>query len=74
MPVLATMTKPKRLSWIGATTSMITQRTPMMALKRVRTLPRMMSAVEREDRTGTSLTSPRATRSATSAVVSPPGR
>ncbi len=73
MPVFAMITKPKRLSWIGATMSMITQSTPMIALNRVKTLPRTMSTVEREERTGTSLTSPRATRSATSAVVSPPG-
>ena len=50
---------------------MITKSTPMMALKRVKTLARTISAVEREARTGTSLTSPRATRSATSAAVSP---
>ncbi len=74
MPVFATITKPKRLSWIGATKSMITHRTPMIALKRVKTLARTMSTAERELRTGTSLTSPRATRSATSAEVSPAGR
>ncbi|CAM5501125.1 hypothetical protein SCALM49S_04420 [Streptomyces californicus] len=74
MPVLATITKPKRLSWIGATNSMITQSTPMIRLNRVKTLARTISTTEREDRTGTSLTSPRATRSATSAVVSPSGR
>lgn len=73
IPVFAMITKPKRLSWIGATMSMITQRTPMIALNRVKTLPRTMSVVEREERTGTSLTSPLATRSATSAVLSPPG-
>lgn len=71
MPVLATMTKPNRPSWIGPTIRMITKSTPMMALKRVRTLARTISVAEREDRTGTSLTSPRATRSATSAAVSP---
>lgn len=71
MPVLATITKPKRLSWIGATNSMITQSTPMIRLNRVKTLARTISVTEREDRTGTSLTSPRATRSATSAVVRP---
>lgn len=74
MPVLAMITKPKRLSWIGATMSMIAHSTPMIALKRVKTLARTMSVVERELRTGTSLTSPRATRSATSAEVSPAGR
>lgn len=73
MPVFAMITKPNRLSWIGATISMITQSTPMMALKRVKTFARTISEVDREDRTGTSLTSPRATRSATSAVPSPPG-
>ncbi|CAM5717218.1 hypothetical protein SALBM135S_05868 [Streptomyces alboniger] len=71
MPVLATITKPKRLSWIGATKSMITQSTPMIALKRVKTLARTISPRERELRTGTSLTSPRSTRSATSAEVRP---
>ncbi len=69
--VLATITNPKRPSWMGPTTRMIRKRTPMMALKRVKTLARTISAVEREDRTGTSLTSPRETRSATCAVVSP---
>lgn len=74
IPVFAMITKPKRLSWIGATKNMITQSTPMMALKRVKTFARTMSVVERELRSGTSLTSPRATRSATSAAVSPAGR
>ncbi len=71
--VLATITKPNSASWIGATASMMTKRMPMMALKRVKMLARMMSG---EERTGTSLTSPRLTRSATSAVLSPglPGR
>ena len=48
-----------------------------MALKRVKTLARTMSARERLLRTGTSLISPRAIRASTSAVVSPrpgPGR
>lgn len=71
MPVLATMTKPNRPSWIGPTIRMITNSTPMMALKRVKTFERTMSAVEREDRTGTSLTSPLDTRSATSAALRP---
>lgn len=71
MPVLATITKPKRLSWIGATNSMITQSTPMIRLNRVKTLARTISVSDREDRTGTSLTSPRAIRSATSVEVSP---
>ena len=74
MPVLAMITKPKRLSWIGATNSMITQSTPMIALNRVKTLARTISAMERLLRTGTSLTSPRATRSATSAAVRPRAR
>lgn len=72
MPVFAMITKPKRPSWIGATKSMISHSTPMMALKRVKTFARTISDVEREERTGTSLTSPRATRSATSAVLRPP--
>lgn len=71
MPVLAMITKPKRLSWIGATNSMITQSTPMIRLNRVKTLARTISVTDREERTGTSLTSPRAIRSATSAAVSP---
>lgn len=71
MPVLARITKPNRLSWIGATNSMITQSTPMIALNRVKTLARTMSARERLLRTGTSLTWPRAIRSATPAAVSP---
>ena len=33
MPVLAMITKPKRLSWIGATNSMITQSTPMIGVE-----------------------------------------
>lgn len=43
----------------------------MIALNRVKTLARTISPMERLLRTGTSLTSPRATRSATSAAVSP---
>lgn len=65
------MMKPKRVSWIGATKNMITQSTPMIALNRVKTLARAISRVERLLRTGTSLISPRATRSATSAEVRP---
>lgn len=72
--VLATMTRPKRPSWIGPTTRMIANITPMIALKRVKTLARTISLAERLERTGTSLTSPRATRSATSAAVRPPRR
>ncbi len=56
---------------MGATNSMITQSTPMIALNRVKTLARTMSVRERLLRTGTSLTWPRATRSATCALVSP---
>lgn len=52
--------------------SMVTQSTPMIRLNRVRTLARTISPTDRDERTGTSLTSPRATRSATCAVVSPP--
>ena len=44
MPVLARITKPNRLSWNGATNSMITQSTPMIALNRVKTLARTISA------------------------------
>ncbi len=46
----------------------------MIALNRVKTLARTISLIERLDRTGTSFTWPRATRSATSADVSPPRR
>ncbi|CAM5530079.1 hypothetical protein SFUMM280S_06978 [Streptomyces fumanus] len=69
--VSARITNPNRLSWIGATISMITQSTPMIALNRVKTLASAMSTSDRLLRTGTSLTCPRATRSATSAVLSP---
>lgn len=71
MPVLARITKPKRLSWIGATNSMISQSTPMIALNRVKTFARTISPIDRLLRSGTSLTCPRATRSATSAAVRP---
>lgn len=74
MPVFARITKPNKVSWNGATKNMITHSTPMIALKRVKTLPRTMSTVDRLLRRGTSLTSPRAIRSATSAALSPAGR
>ena len=72
--VLAMITRPKRPSWIGPTTRMIAKRMPIRALKRVKTLARTISESDRLERTGTSLTSPRATRSATSALVRPPRR
>lgn len=71
IPVLARMTYPNRLSWKGATNIMTSQSTPMIALNRVKTFARTISARDRLLRTGTSLTCPRATRSATSAAVSP---
>ena len=74
MPVLATITKPNRVSWIGATKNMIAQRMPMIALKRVKTLARTISLRERLLRTGMSLTSPRERRSATSAALRPGSR
>ena len=43
MPVLATMTKPNSESWIGATSSMITQSVPMRPLNQVNVFARTMS-------------------------------
>ncbi len=51
IPVLAMITYPKRLSWNGATNSMISQSTPMIALNRVKTLARTISPMERLLRT-----------------------
>ncbi|GGN61151.1 hypothetical protein GCM10011579_027130 [Streptomyces albiflavescens] len=53
---------------------MISQSTPMIALNRVKTFARTISPSERLLRTGTSFTSPRATRSATSAADNPSDR
>ena len=71
MSVLAMATMPNRASWIGPTTSMITNSVPTMRLKNVNTLARTISTTVRLDPRATRLTCPRATRSATSAAVRP---
>ena len=71
MRVLATMTKPKSESWNGATMIMIAHIIPMTRLNQVRVFARMMSVRLRLRASGAWLTCPAATRSATSANVSP---
>ena len=73
MPMAAfqTMTRPKSASAGDPTTSTATNSTPRMALKRVRTLARMMAESGRLVCSSTRLTWPAATRSATCAAVSP---
>lgn len=56
IPVLARITNPNRPSWMGATASITTHRTPMIALNRVNTFARTISPTERLLRTGTSFT------------------
>ncbi len=70
--VLTTMISPNRPSGTtGPITTMTAKSAPMIALKRVRTLARTISATERLARTGTSLVLPAAMRAATSAAVRP---
>ena len=71
---LTTMTMPNSPSAGDPNTRISTSIVPRMALKRVNTLARTISVSVRLVRSPASLTSPRATRSATSAAVSPPAR
>ena len=69
--VLAMATSPNSASWIGPTTSMITNSVPTIRLNSVKTLARTISRTLRLVPRATMLTWPLATRSATSAVVRP---
>ena len=75
MPIsaLATSTRPNSASWIGPTTRISDEHVPRIALNRVKTFARTISASVRLVRSSATLTWPRATRSATSAAVSPFG-
>ena len=67
------MTMPNRPSVGDPNTRISTSIVPRMALKRVKTFARTISVSVRLVRSPASFTSPRATRSATSAAVSPVG-
>ena len=71
MPAFAISTRPKSASCNGPTTRMIASIAPRIALNRVNTLARTIWPTVRVGAAGTSLTCPRATRSSTSAAVSP---
>ena len=72
IPELMTMMKPNKASWIGAWAMNIkAQRTPMTTLKLVTMLARAMSCRLRLRGSGASFARPLASRSATSAAVSP---
>src|SRR6476661_4003680 len=75
MPIaaLAKSTSPNVASWIGPTPTITASIAPRIALNRVKTLARTISPMVRLVRSPVSLTSPRATRSCTSAAVSPAG-
>ena len=64
---------PNSASWIGPTIRITTSIDPRIALNRVKMLARAISASVRLVRSSATLTWPRATRSATSAAVSPFG-
>ena len=72
MAVLATSTTPKSMSCQGPMTTMTTSSVPRMALKRVRTLARTMSAALRPLPLGARLTWPASTRWRTAASERPP--
>ena len=71
MSAFATSTMPNSASWIGPTIRITTSIVPRIALNRVKMLARTISASVRLVRSSATLTWPRATRSATSAAVSP---
>ena len=73
MPITALMiiTPPKMPSRRSPNSSTITDAATMIALNNVRTFSRMIDATERDVRSFTRLTAPRATRSATSAALRP---
>ncbi len=71
MAAFQTMTSPNSASAGDPTSSTATNSTPRMALKRVRTLARMMAESGRLVCSSMRLTWPAATRSATCAAVSP---
>ena len=71
IPALATSISPKVASWIGPMIAITSRAAPRMALKRVNTLARTISPSVRLVRSPVSLVAPRATRSWTSAAVSP---
>jgi len=69
--VLDTMTKPNSASCAGPTTRITASNVPSRALNGVSVFARTISHAVRLDRAGTSFTSPRATRRATSSADSP---
>ena len=71
IPVLATITNPKRESWNGAINSITIHNEPIRKLNQVSVFSRMMLRRLREVAVITTFTSPRDTRWATSAAVSP---
>ena len=71
MRVLATMMKPKSESCTGAMISIVTHRIPIRALNQVKMFALRMSLRLRLLADGASFVRPRATRSATSAELSP---
>ena len=73
MSALNSRTKPKSASWPSPNTRMSTNAVPRIALNRVNTLARRISARVRLVRSSATLTWPARTRCATSSAVSPSG-
>ena len=71
IPLLAMMSRPNRPLISEPVANTMASSTPRIALIRVKTLARTISATLREARLGTSLVLPAATRAATSASESP---
>ena len=71
MPAFAISTKPNSASWSGPTTRMTASIAPSSALNRVKTFERTICDTVRVLDRGTTLTWPRASRSATSVALRP---